>query len=220
MVIADTPFSFRLPNSDPSAMADHPVSMHSLSPRLVAMISEYLEGGDLFNLPLSCRYFRECSFSLLIERYFHTRVHMLTLRSLETLLEISRHPVFVPSIRTLVISANPVRDVVSGKPVGDDDNDDTESNEQSPKPPTSIPAIRESNRQYIEELGFLEACGVITGYLTQILGKAVGCRTVTFGAICRMPWGYAARGSPEHAARVRRLTTETVPSHKAAYMIE
>ena len=125
------------------------------------MISEYLESEDLFNLRLSCRYLRECSFSRLIERYFHTRVHMLTLRSLETLLEISCHPVFGPSIRTLVIGER-------------------------------------GDRPSVEELGFLQASGVITGYLTQILGNAVGCRTVAFDAMYPKPWGCAARVSEEH----------------------
>ena len=79
-------------------------SISRLSPELVAMIVSHLEMDDLFNLQLSCRYHCESSLLLFIERHFQTRVHILTQHSLATLAEISRHPIFGPSIRTLEIS--------------------------------------------------------------------------------------------------------------------
>ena len=128
-----------------------PAGMSSLSYELVSMIASHLESNGLFNLRLSCRYLRECSLRQFIQRLFHTRIHLLTQHSLKTLLEISRHPFFCPSVRTLGISRRTIT--------------------------CPHPSVR-SKWQNFEELDFHPNSGLITVYLTQVQVYAVGCRAV------------------------------------------
>ena len=129
-------------------------SISSLSPELVDMITSYLESDDLSRLRLSYRSLCECSLFRFIQRYFHTRIHVLTQHSLQALLEISRHPVFGPSIRTLGVSRRFITCIG-----------------------WLAPEV-EGNLERVEEAQFLQDSGLITVYLTKVLANAVGCRTV------------------------------------------
>ena len=136
----------------------------SLIPELVSDIAAYFDSEQLFSLRLCNGHLCACTRRIFIRRYFHKRTHLLTQRSLECLLDISRDPVLGPAVQELVVSRRTIR--------GSDDD--------------------EAVQRYRAEMEFLNASGLVTTYLTQVLQNAPGCRTVVLDDRCKNPWGESA----------------------------
>jgi len=70
---------------------------------LIRLICIEMESQDLFNFRLLSREMNRVSFPYFLDRYFRTRYHMLSRISLENLLQVSSHPIFGPSLRSLEV---------------------------------------------------------------------------------------------------------------------
>lgn len=153
----------------------------NLSPEIIAIIAQYIESKDFFNLRLSSLYLRDSTFALFLKLYFRTRTHMLSRHSLMNLLDISHHPIFGPSIRSVVITTNHLTpDGLSDEPYLPGR---TERN-------VSPPINKKSYREYYTQQNSFRQSGLDTTYLSEILANAVHCRTLAL-ADHDQPWGAA-----------------------------
>lgn len=110
-----------------------------------------------------------CSRRTFVHRYFRERTHLLTQRSLQCLLDISRDPAFGSAARTLIVSRRTFE--------VDWDHYDGEGD------------ITSWGTGYKEEKEFLKTSGLVTTYLTQVLQNARGCRTDVLDDQRKNPWG-------------------------------
>ncbi|KAI2739161.1 hypothetical protein DTO013F2_9436 [Penicillium roqueforti] len=155
-----------------------------LSPEIIAIIAQYLESNDFFNLRLSSSYLRESTLALFIKLYFRTRTHMLSQHSLMNLLDISHHPIFSLSIRSVIITTNHLTpDGLSDEPYLP-----TSWTERNAYFPVTI--NKKSYREYYIQQNFLRQSGLDTTYLSEILANAVHCRALVLSDRDQ-PWGAA-----------------------------
>jgi hypothetical protein len=79
-------------------------TLNNLPMDLITEIASKIKvSNDFFNFRLVCRDVNEKSLYSFLKRYFHCRYHMLSRYSLENLLQVSRHAMFGPELRALVI---------------------------------------------------------------------------------------------------------------------
>lgn len=160
-----------------------PELIDELGPEIIAMIAQYLESKDFFNFRLCNLYLRNSTFALFIKLYFRTRTHMLSRHSLMNLLDISHHPIFGLSIRSVVIATNHLTpDGLSDEPYLP-----MSWTERSAYPPT---INKKSYREYYIRQNSFRQSGLDTTYLSEILANAVHCRTLTLSDHDQ-PWGAA-----------------------------
>jgi hypothetical protein len=160
-----------------------PAGIDCFTPELIAIISEQLGCDDILNLRLGNRFLRDSSLMFFINRFFRRRVHLLSRPSLLVLLDISRHPFFGPSIKTVVISPDHLtpdrlHDELHSSPYWDWAPDSQSAKE------------REEYQRRIIEQNYFQLTGLDTAYLTRISLNASNCRSV-FVDDRERPWGAA-----------------------------
>ena len=148
--------------------------------------TELLGSEDLFNLRLSSRFLRNQSHGTFVRRYFNRRVHLLTQRSLDCLLEIGSNDTFRREIRTIVFDRRTITDSLS-----DVLSDVLHFN-------TRYAAIS----HHFAESQFLYETGTITDYLRRILVNMTECRSISIDDFSGHSWG---RASLERATGYRAV---------------
>ncbi|KAI1775302.1 hypothetical protein F4818DRAFT_416236 [Hypoxylon cercidicola] len=78
---------------------------------VLVLIACELSSRGLFALRLTSRFMNRVTLPLFTKRYFEKRCVMLRQDSLESLLDISKHPTFGPALRTLTVSIYHLKDV-------------------------------------------------------------------------------------------------------------
>ncbi|KAJ5463262.1 hypothetical protein N7475_008206 [Penicillium sp. IBT 31633x] len=154
----------------------------NLSPEIIPLIAQYLDSNDFFNLRLCNSYLKGTTLSLFLKLYFHTRTHMLSRHSLINLLNISNHPIFGRSIRSVIITT----DHLTPDGLSDDPVVLTSWTERSVSPPVFI--NRKKYREHYTEQNSFRQSGLDTTYLSDILGNAVNCQELMLSDRDK-PWG-------------------------------
>ncbi|KAJ5547472.1 hypothetical protein N7513_004706 [Penicillium frequentans] len=150
------------------------------------MVTDHLGCEDLCNFRLSTRHHRDCCLTAFANRFFRRRVHLLSRASLMALLNISRHPVFGPSIQTVVISPDHL--------IPDHHLDDPHSRpwwaSASDRIYVGIPD-QSIYRKLLDEQDYVRSIGLDAAFLTEILKNARNCREILLDDRER-PWGAVA----------------------------
>jgi hypothetical protein len=150
---------------------------------LIGLVAAEFDTEDFFNFRLVCRELNSKSFSHFLDSYFRTRYHMLDRYSLENLLQVSSHPVFGPSLRTLVICVDHLTD----------------------EPPLFHPSTRDNPgedgeafvnakayNRYLDDQNDLRESELDMAYLTHAFINLPNCKTIVVGDT-HQPWGAASQ---------------------------
>lgn len=136
--------------------------MNALPIELLEMVASYFEDIDFFNIRLVNRHLQGQLLPYFSRRYFRVRHHMLGRHSLETLQDITDHPVFCPSLHRLIITPYHLSDQHLVK---------MQLSE-------SVTVYEDRYLELLAEQNYLKKSGYYAASLATALSKARNCKTI------------------------------------------
>lgn len=162
------------------------LSLTSLPTEVTTLLASVMDSQALFNFRLTSKQLHLKSKDHFIPRYFGTRCHMLSRRSLATLLAISLDPVLRLSVHTLEISIKHlIDDIPCYQPGTWDCPGDWQTGREN-----GIKAVVDEGEyiHHLKDQKMIADCGLDTAYLTSILTNLTNCKNVSINDT-HEPWG-------------------------------
>lgn len=152
-----------------------------LAPELIQQIASNISPSSLLDFRQTCKRFNNETLDLFLENFSTTRCFILERRSLENLVEISRHEVFGPAVHCLHV----VLTHISTKHETLMFNDSFALFEVDPGPNW------EAHQRCLDEQSDMASTGLDIAYLSAAMANFINCR-----AIHVMDWGSSEQQSP------------------------
>ncbi|KAK1707549.1 uncharacterized protein BDZ83DRAFT_712727 [Colletotrichum acutatum] len=152
-----------------------------LPPELTQQIASNISPSSLLDFRQTCKRFNTETLDHFIKHFFTTRCFILERRSLENLVEISRHDVFGPAVHRLHVVLNHI----STKHETLMFNDSFALFEVDPGPNW------EAHQRFLDEQSDMASTGLDIAYLSAAMANFINCR-----AIYVMDWGSSEQESP------------------------
>lgn len=179
--------------------AEKMTTLDGLPTEIITLIAARLEPEAFFHFRLCSRELNIKSLSGYVKSFFETRVHTLSLASLETLVQISKHNTFGPSVRSLYVSLHHLvpdpqlnyhiqnqlerrYSLSEGRlrepPGQTSDTSPKDTRNRSKEARWDTLNEVEYNR-HLEEQEAMAKCGLDTAYLTAALARLRNCKTLS-----------------------------------------